>query len=305
MTTRPDIDVLLPTVDRLPLLRKAIDGVVTQAYDGVIRTLVHFDGTDPVEELASDDPLRPVVLMRNPPGRTGLAAARNTMIESTNAPVVAWCDDDDHWLPGKVRAQMAVLDADPAAEVVGTGMVVDGADTTTTRVWPHDVVTLDDLITSRVQDLHPSSLLMRRDALVAIGPVDTAIPGSYGEDRDWMIRAARRTPIRMVAEPLVHVRWQQGSLFADKWATIIDAIDYLVDKHPEFASNATGLARMLGRRAFALASLGRRAEARHEARRALALDRRDVRAWAAIAVGSRLVSAGAAQRLANAAGRGI
>lgn len=303
--TAAAIDVLVPTVDRLPLLRRAVAGIVDQVYPGTIRTIVHFDGTVPVEDLVSHDPHRPVEVLANPPGRRGLAQARNTMFDISTADILAICDDDDAWLPGKIAAQMAVLDDDPEAEVVGTGMVVDGADTTLSRVWPHAVVTLDDLITSRVQDLHPSSLLLRRRVLDAVGGIDAQIPGSYGEDRDWMIRAARRTPIRMVQAPLVHVRWQQESLFAQKWATIIDAIDYLVAKHPEFATNNVGHARMRGRRAFALACLDRRAEARSEARSALRLSRSDLRAWAAIAVASRLCSPDVVQRLANAAGRGI
>lgn len=308
MTTshdHPRVSALVPTVNRPDLLRQTLGGIVDQDYPGVIDTLVHFDGTDPDMSLESTSDLRPIRVMQNPAGRSGLAAARNTMIAATDGPIVAFCDDDDVWLPGKTTPQVALLVARPEVEVVATGMIVEGKERAVTRVWDADQVTIDDLITSRVQDVHPSSLVMRRSALDAIGPVDESLPGSYGEDHDLMIRAARRCPIQVVREPLVRVRWQQQSLFADKWQVLIDAIDALIDKHPEFLTNDVGMARMVGRKAFALASLERHPEARRTAREALRLNPRDLRGWAALAVGSHLLTSPRAQHLANSAGRGI
>lgn len=302
---RPEVDVLIPTVDRPDPLRRAIDSAVSQDYDGIVRVLVHFDGRDGDRERSSDDPRRPVTIMRSPPGRRGLAAARNTMIGASSAPLVAFLDDDDHWRPTKLSQQVDHLDANPGCEVVATGMTVEGGGTTKDRVHDAPTVTLDELIRSRVQDVHPSSLLFRRSALEAIGPVDESLPGSYGEDHDLMIRAARRAPIEVVREPLVRVTWQEGSLFGDKWQVLIDGIQALMDKHPEFATSDVGRARMLGRQAFALASLERYAEARSLALQSLRLNPRDLRGLAALVVGSRLMTSATAQRLANAAGRGI
>ena len=71
---------------------------------------------------------------------------------------------------------------------------------------------------SRTQEIHPSSILARREAYIdGIGLVDEAIPGSYGEDYEWMLRAARRAPILVVRQPLVRAYWHRTSFFADRW----------------------------------------------------------------------------------------
>jgi hypothetical protein len=108
-----------------------------------------------------------------------------------------------------------------------------------------------------------------------------------------------------VREPLVVVHWHQSSFFADRWRTIIAALTYLVDKHHELQQEPAGLARIYGQIAFAHAALGERRDARRWARRTLSLDRRERRAYLALAVSLRLIKARTVVRLAHVAGKGV
>ena len=101
----------------------------------------------------------------------------------------------------------------------------------------------------------PRRLLIRRDALADMGPVDEKIPGSYGEDYDWLLRAARRMPIVAVQQPLVEVYWHEQSFFAERWEAIAEALTYLLEKHPELKADRYGMARIEGQIAFAKAAL--------------------------------------------------
>ena len=58
----------------------------------------------------------------------GLAGARNTGIVSLDTDLVAFCDDDDQWAPGKLRQQVHALRQRPAAEVEQARVVVDRLD---------------------------------------------------------------------------------------------------------------------------------------------------------------------------------
>jgi hypothetical protein len=138
-----------------------------------------------------------------------------------------------------------------------------------------------------------------------VGLIDEEIPGSYGEDYDWLLRAARIGPIEVVRAPLVRAHWHRSSFFADRWRTIVEAIQYLLRKHPEFRSDPRGRARLYGRLAFANAAAGDRAQARRWAWRTIRLDPRERRAYLALAVASRVVSAESLLNLANRFGRGI
>ena len=183
----------------------------------------------------------------------GLPGARNTGALASQRDILAFCDDDDLWSPGKLEAQVALLDTHPAMEVVTCGLFIDAKGRITIRVLPSDRVTFRDLLRSRVMEAHPSTYVVRRKAMLdGIGLVDEKIPGGYGEDYDWLLRAARRHDIGAVRLPLTKIYWHRSSFFAERWQTIIDALDYLLAKYPEFAEEPTGLARILGQQAFAL-----------------------------------------------------
>jgi glycosyltransferase involved in cell wall biosynthesis len=301
----PPVSVVVPTRDRPELLRRAVAAILGQRYPGEVECLVVFDQSDP--DLDWDQPPagRRLAGIRN--RRTpGLAGARNSGILAATGELVAFCDDDDEWLPEKLARQVEALAAHPTAAVATTGILVRYRDRTTTRLAPTSVVTHGQLLRSRLTELHPSTVLARRRALLDdIGLVDEDIPGSYAEDYEWLLRAARHAPVLAVPEPLAVIHWHQSSFFADRWRTIIAALSYLVDQHRELQREPAGLARIYGQIAFAHAALGERGPARRWARRTLALDRRERRAYLAIAISLGLLKTSTVVRLAHATGRGI
>jgi hypothetical protein len=254
---RPALSVVVATRDRPVLVRQALAAIAAQDLDTVVETVVVFDQCDPDPTLASLDVLRPVRVLTNE--RTpGLAGARNTGILAARAPWVAFCDDDDTWLAGKAARQLAHAGSRPDSELFVTGVVVDDGRRRTVRL-PASAITHADLLRSRVAEAHPSSFLVRREALLGgLGLVDESLPSSYAEDYDLLLRAARRADVAGLAEPLVEVRWHAQSFFAAKWRTIDDALGHLLAAHPEFASCPRGKARIVGQRAFARAAGGRR-----------------------------------------------
>ncbi|MCR6688011.1 glycosyltransferase [Cellulomonas sp.] len=302
--TLPTTTVVIATHNRPELMRVAVAAVRAQEYDGVVETVVVFDGAEPDPTVADDDPLRPVRVTANTERTRGLAGARNTGILAASGDLVAFCDDDDEWLPGKLDAQVRQLLADGADTSV-TGIVVVYEDHETPRIPLAHEMTVETLASRRVMAAHPSSVVVRRSALLGpIGLVDEEIPGSYGEDFDWMLRAAQAGPISVVSEPLVRVRWGQ-SLFSQRWDTIVAAIDYGVAKHQVLRSSRSGMARLMGRRAFALAALGRRRESAGSAWRAFRYDWRERRTYLALLVVARVVSAERAMAVAHRRGHGI
>jgi glycosyltransferase involved in cell wall biosynthesis len=301
----PTVSVVVPTRDRPELLRRAVTAILAQTYPGLVECVVVFDQSDPDLPWGDPGPSRRLLLVRN--DRTpGLAGARNAGAARATGELLAFCDDDDEWLPRKLERQVEALTSRPDAAVATTGIVVRYGDRSVTRLAPTPEITHRQLLRSRLTELHPSTVLVRRRELLdGIGPVDERIPGSYAEDYEWLLRAARRAPVLAVQEPLVVIHWHQSSFFADRWRTIISALTYLVDKHRELEQEPSGLARIYGQIAFAHAALGERDAARRWARRTLALDRRERRAYLALAVSLRLVKARTVVRLAHVAGKGI
>jgi glycosyltransferase involved in cell wall biosynthesis len=301
----PPVSVVVPTRDRPEQLRRAVTAILGQTYRGPVECVVVYDQSDPELAWPPPPPGRRLVVVRN--RRTpGLAGARNSGVRAATGELVAFCDDDDEWRPQKLARQVPRLVGTPSAAVSTTGIVVRHQDRSRTRLAPTILVTHRQLLRSRLTELHPSTVLARRRRLLDdIGLVDERIPGSYAEDYDWLLRATRLAPVLAVPEPLVVVHWHQSSFFAGRWRTIIAALTYLVDKHRELEQEPSGLARIYGQIAFAHAALGERGPARRWARRALSLDRRERRAYLALAVSLGLVRARTVVRMAQAAGKGI
>jgi glycosyltransferase involved in cell wall biosynthesis len=301
----PSVSVVVAPHNRPIQLARCVAAILGQEYPGTIECIVVFDKSDitPLDVPPSDG--RVLTLMSNE-RQPGLAGARNTGILAASHDLVGFCDDDDEWLPGKLLAQLALLEEHPSTRMVGCHITLDGPDGSITR--PHQVssVDFDELLRSRVFELHPSTVLVWRKALLdEIGLVDEDIPGSYAEDYDWVLRAARHAPILLVDTPLARITWQTGSLFAGRWATISEALRYLLAKHPEFATSRRGTARILGQIAFAEAAQGHRREARKLALRALRKDPRERRAHLSLLMSTGLLSTATVLRVAHARGRGI
>jgi glycosyltransferase involved in cell wall biosynthesis len=299
----PTVDVVIATRDRPELLRTALDAVWDQTYAGPIHCTVVFDQSEPRPELARSEGNRTISVVANH-RRAGLAGARNAGIEAGSGELVAFCDDDDQWLPTKVEKQVQAL-ADSAALTSVTGIIVTYADRSVPRVPRPEAMELRQLVRNRTMEAHPSTVMVRRSALEGpIGLVDEEIPGSYGEDFDWIIRAAQAGSFAVVAEPLVRVLWGQ-SMFSQRWQTIIDSIDYSLAKHTVFHADPSALGRLYGRRAFALAALGRTGPALRQAARTIKVNPRERRAYLAVAVGLHVVSAERLMAIAHRRGHGI
>jgi glycosyltransferase involved in cell wall biosynthesis len=301
-STAPAVSVVIATRDRPELLARAVRSVFAQDYPGPVEVLAVFDQSPPAPVDAGEASGRTLRVLTNT-RKPGLAGARNSGIEASSAPLVAFCDDDDEWDPGKLTAQAPLLASGPAG-LAACGVRIHHSGQAVTRTPPASAG-LADLARSRVSALHPSAFLIRRELLDRIGLIDEEIPGSYGEDYDLLLRAARRHPVVSVQQPLVNVYWHPQSFFAERWQVIADALDYLLAKHPELSADPRGLARIQGQIAFARAALGDRSAARRSARQALRGNPAEHRAYLALAVATRALPAAWIVRQLNRHGRGI
>ena len=269
----PPVTAIIPTHKRPQLMRRALQSVLGQTYDGDIEVIVVFDACEPELPSVSLSPNRSVRALVNHRTR-GLAGARNTGIVDASHEFVAFLDDDDYWLPDKLAAQMALSRQRPDAVLIGTAMTVESADRRHERLLPSGTITHADLLRNRLAGLHSSSFVFRRDALLGdVGLVDEDLPGSYGEDYDLLLRTAKVAPVEVVNRPLVMVTWQGQSFFFGKWDQYATALEYLLTVHPEFSLDRRALGRIESQIAFARASAGDQGQHAHGPGRRCAMTR--------------------------------
>ncbi|MDP9848903.1 glycosyltransferase family 2 protein [Streptosporangium lutulentum] len=311
----PSVGVVIPTRGHRPdTLRSAALSALGQDYPGTVEIVIVVDRGDPVrvtDQLAAllddrsltagweDPPSRRVWVMANRLS-PGLPGTRNTGIAALGTDLVAFCDDDDQWLPGKVSAQVAALEAEPDAEFSSCAIEVQYGSRRVPRLAGTGLVTRRHLVRSRMAMVHSSTFLFRRGTLW----VDESAPNGQNEDWDLALRAAARHPIVHVDRPLVRVRWG-GSAYVTRWADRIAGLQWMLARHPDLAVDPRGAARIYGQLAFHHAALGQRREAGRWAWRAFAARHSEPRAPIALAVATGLVPAQAMLGLLHHRGHGI
>lgn len=144
----------------------------------------------------------------------GVAAARNLGAARTTAPLLAFCDADDLWTPGKLAAEIAALGRRPGAAVAYSW--VDYVDPTGTRLGSaprvrHEGDVLRDLLVRYFLE-SGSAGLVRRPAFEAVGGFDERLRFA---DWDLFLRLAEQHPF--VLAPVVGVlyRLAPGSMSTD------------------------------------------------------------------------------------------
>lgn len=270
----PSVGVVVPTRERPHLLRRALASILAQDYTGPLRVVIVFDRIEPDWTLSSTGD-RPVTVMPNWRA-PGLAGGRNTGILAVgDCDLVAFCDDDDAWVPEKLTAQVSAMLARPGALFTTCAIEVEYDGRRIPRLAGRDRVEVTDLARSRLVMPHKSGFLARHAALVTdpdhggIGLVAEDAPGSQHEDWDLLLRAARCAPIVHVDRPLVRVLWGRASHVAHEYATRVSSLRWMLDRHPELGACRTAAARIFGQIACWEAAGGNRAAAWRWARAAL------------------------------------
>ena len=109
-TAQPLVSVIIPTFDRAAWLGEAIASILAQTYPHLELLVVDDGSHDATPEMVQA--FGPVLTYIRQ-ARAGVSAARNRGVAASRGALVAFLDSDDMWLPGKVAAQVALLQQQP------------------------------------------------------------------------------------------------------------------------------------------------------------------------------------------------
>lgn len=202
--------MIVPVRGAAPFLPEALEAILTQ--QGPQTDVVVVDDASDTPVTLPRTAARRCRLVRRG-ARGGPAGARQTGLEALSTELVALCDADDAWEPGKLAAQVAALGGHPhAALCFGRATVVgpDGAQTGERWEEPQPGPHRPDDLLPLMYDRDPiptSSVVVRRDALEGAGGFTSDVP--YGvEDWDLWLRllAAGAT---FACEPAARVRYRR------------------------------------------------------------------------------------------------
>lgn len=198
---------MVPVFDGARFVRRALDSIRAQDVPGRVTIYAiddaSTDGTAAVlRDYAAADGLVEVLTQER---NRGVSVSRNRGVAAGSAPIVAFLDQDDAWLPGKLAAQLAVFAARPeVGYVVGRQRIVvdEGA---TRPAWCRP----EWLLEPQAGYL-PSTLAVRRSTLAEVGPFDESMRAG-GDDTDWFARARRAEVPHVHLDDAVITRYVHGT----------------------------------------------------------------------------------------------
>ena len=193
---RPTISVIVPVYKGERFLADALDSVAAQTY-APLETIVVDDGSpDASAEIAAARPGVRLVRQSN----QGVAAARNAGLAAARGELLAFLDQDDEWLPGKLARQVAHLLEHPDVAIVLTHMHHVLVEDTPRPGWFRP-----DWLSEPQQGFTPSVWLVRREAFELVGAFDTGYEVAC--DSDWLARA-KDAGLRQAMLEDALVRWR-------------------------------------------------------------------------------------------------
>ena len=105
----PRIAVIMPVHNRRLVVGRAIDSVLRQDFPDFELIVVDDGSTDGTVDVISAN-IDPRVRVIRQDGQRGANAARNRGVRESCAPVIAFLDSDDEYLPQKLSAVLAAFD---------------------------------------------------------------------------------------------------------------------------------------------------------------------------------------------------
>jgi glycosyltransferase involved in cell wall biosynthesis len=237
---RPLVTAVVPTFDRPETLVRAVESVVAQAYRPLELVVVDDNPTRPAEELLADvdtGSLTSVEFVREG-GHAGAGAARNTGIEAARGKYVAFLDDDDYWVEGRVERAVSVMERDPEVGLVYTGTRENREDGERTHT-PPEVADVTAALCHR-NVVGSMSVVTVRTELARETPIDEELPA--WEDIDWFLNLSLETRFERIPEPLVVYDFTSENRLSEDVDRTYEAARRFVEKNAHIASERGPLA---------------------------------------------------------------
>lgn len=206
----PLVSVVTPTYNRAASLREAIESVQAQTYPHWELIIVDDGSTDGTRQLVEQCQARDPRIRYVHQANDGSAPARKHGIGLAQGEFIAFIDDDDLWLPDKLRRQVAFLQEHPAVAFLYTRC----------EVWKHGIKfeewpggaarpnTLYELFRSNFIPI--LTVMVRTSCLNAIGDLDGE--SRFSQDYDFWLKLAQRFPFDGLQEPLAIYRIHDTNL---------------------------------------------------------------------------------------------
>ena len=245
----PRIAVVIPVHNRRAAVQRAIESVLRQDLTDFELVVVDDASTDGSADVVSQIPDKRIRLVRVTE-QQGANVARNRGVRETSAPIIAFLDSDDEYLPYKLSTVISAFDRQP-----DLGTLVDSYAIVNPRKYggrPEDLINhvietsdefLPALFNSTVRSRRvrkaTSGISVRREIALRAGLFDERV--GRRQDMEFLVRLAKVARCATTAERL-WIKYEQPESISFTGNGFIAATLLMGNSHPEYAMKRAYLA---------------------------------------------------------------
>jgi hypothetical protein len=246
----PLVSVVIPTQDRLPLLRDALASVCGQTYANWEAVVVNDGGPDIAGVVNSmpAEALRRITLIQSAQAH-GQARARNTGVAAARGELIAFLDDDDIHKPGHLAALVAGLRQSGAALAYTRAEAVverlAGGAREVLRRGPASPWFRYSRALLLVRNAMPlQNCAIRRECFQRFGNFDEGV--TCAEDWELLLRFSARADFQQVAEMTTEIHVRENAIDSvSKRNRLRPMCELFYRRHPAGGHELVELAREL------------------------------------------------------------
>jgi glycosyltransferase involved in cell wall biosynthesis len=221
---QPYVSVIIPTYNRLNLLKATVESVRNQNFRDFEIIVVNDGSTDGTRDWlkAQQD------ILSVSQANSGIATSRNNGAACASGRWLAFLDHDDLWSPEKLGIQTDFVKKNPEVGLAATRHVRLGKRyrSPRRRTWIKG-----DLLVKAFSEsfIHTSSVMIRNDVFQEIGGFPTEY--RFADEFHVWLQIAAAHPIAYVNEPLVFIRFYESNTSHDRIGVRTDTYDILMKNY--------------------------------------------------------------------------
>ena len=196
----PLVTVVVPTHNRPDFLKKTLQSILEQTYSN-LEIIVISNGRNDKNKGVVDSLCDARLIYVDQDNSGGPASPRNHGIRLTKGQYVAFCDDDDLWMPNKLDLQISALENNLDHAVCFSKMVRFDSEGEWTVASEEGSLDFDSLLVNNTAPI--SSVVVRVDLFSQIGVFSESHLVGPAEDYEFLLRAASVTKFYFIDEYLI------------------------------------------------------------------------------------------------------
>ncbi|MGC8603711.1 MAG: glycosyltransferase family 2 protein [Desulfomonilaceae bacterium] len=220
----PFVSVIIPTFNRLELLKQTVESVRNQTFKEYEVVVVNDGSDDGTAAWLGQQNDLIVINQEN----SGIAASRNKGIKTSKGEWLAFLDHDDIWGPDKLQTQVDFIKSNPEVGMVAVKHVRLGTRIQQNRPgkWMKG-----DLFVKVFSEsfIHTSSVMIKRGVLEKVGGFPTKY--RFADEFDVWLKISQKYQIAFFDGPLVFIRFYESNTSHNRIGVRTDTYDILMSNY--------------------------------------------------------------------------